>query len=495
MKDDIRTGRVRGGGPSGAAGGLRVLVVQHEEPTPGGLVVDWLQEHGSDVEVFRIDLDDRRPDPTRYDMIVSLGSEFAAFDDSIPWIGREKDLLIEAFGADVPILGVCFGGQLLARVLGGESYRGELSEVGWLKVRSRNEDLVPEGPWFQWHFDTFTLPPGAELLADSEAGVQAFAAGRSLGIQFHPEVTNEIMARWVEVYRHELDDDGVDPDDLMDETGGGRTHRRPRRGSCWNGSSMRSPGWPCRGKDEAGCGRKHRRSSRVTIDQASTSVFPKHPGLGYPSVDRARGVRLYTTDGRTILDACSGGAMAAGLGHGVGDIVDAAAASVGGILYYYAHHFTNQPQEKLAERLTGLAPEMTRVRFQSGGAEANETALRLARQYHVDRGESGRWLVISAAQSYHGATMATLALSGRAGLQAPFGPYMPAICTIPPCTERFDPTGEAALDALDEALERAGPENVAAFFCETVSALSLPGYSPPDRFWRVWPSGGSGTVS
>ena len=83
---------------------------------------------------------------------------------------------------------------------------------------------MPEGPWFQWHFDTFTLPPGAELLADSEAGVQAFAAGRSLGIQFHPEVTNEIMARWVEVYRHELDDDGVDPDDLMDETpaAGGR---------------------------------------------------------------------------------------------------------------------------------------------------------------------------------------------------------------------------------------------------------------------------------
>ena len=222
----------------------------------------------------------------------------------------------------------------------------------------------------------------------------------------------------------------------------------------------------------------------MTIDQASTSVFPKHPGLGYPSVDRARGVRLYTTDGRTILDACSGGAMAAGLGHGVGDIVDAAAASVGGILYYYAHHFTNQPQEKLAERLTGLAPEMTRVRFQSGGAEANETALRLARQYHVDRGESGRWLVISAAQSYHGATMATLALSGRAGLQAPFGPYMAGHLHIPPCTERFDPTGEAALDALDEALERAGPENVAAFFCETVSALSLPGYSPPDRFWE-----------
>ena len=216
VKDELRSGLVQGAAPGG--GGLRALVVQHEEPTPGGLVAAWLEEQGAEVEVLRIDLDDRRPDPARYDLIVSLGSEFAAFDDSIPWIDREKDLLIEAFGADVPILGVCFGGQLLARVLGGRSFRGEQSEVGWLKVRSRNPDLVPEGPWFQWHFDTFTLPPGAELLADSRAGPQAFSAGRSLGVQFHPEVTNQIMEGWVEVYRHELDEDGVDPGALLEET-------------------------------------------------------------------------------------------------------------------------------------------------------------------------------------------------------------------------------------------------------------------------------------
>ena len=207
-----------GGGVSGSAGDLRVLVVQHEEPTPAGLVLEWLEDQEANVEIYRIDIDDRCIDPTRYDLIVSLGSEFAAFDDSIPWIDREKDLLIEAFGADVPILGLCFGGQLLARVLGGDSYRGEMPEIGWLPVRTVDEDLVPEGPWFQWHFDTFTVPPGAELLADSEAGPQAFVVGRSLGIQFHPEVTTEIMDRWVRVYRHELDDEGVDPDALLDET-------------------------------------------------------------------------------------------------------------------------------------------------------------------------------------------------------------------------------------------------------------------------------------
>jgi len=222
----------------------------------------------------------------------------------------------------------------------------------------------------------------------------------------------------------------------------------------------------------------------VTIDAASTSVFPKFLGRAYPNVDRGRGVWLHTTGGRRILDACSGGAMAAGLGHGVEEIVDAAAAGLGGIVYYYAHHFTNLPQEELAARLVGLAPGMARVRFLSGGSEANETAVRLARQYHVDRGESDRWRVISPAQAYHGATMATLSLVGRPDLQAPFGPYLSEHLHIPPSTARFDPTGQAALDALDEVLEKAGPESVAAFFCEPVSAASLPGYSPPSSFWE-----------
>jgi hypothetical protein len=78
--------------------------------------------------------------------------------------------------------------------------------------------MVPEGPWFQWHFDTFTVPPGAKLVADSPAGPQAYTIGRSLGVQFHPEVTPEIMNSWVAAYRHELDQEGVDPDRLLEDT-------------------------------------------------------------------------------------------------------------------------------------------------------------------------------------------------------------------------------------------------------------------------------------
>jgi GMP synthase-like glutamine amidotransferase len=211
-------------------GSVRALVIQHEQPTPGGYVNQWLVERGAEQDVLRIDVERREVDAREFDMVVSLGSEFGAFDDSIPWLEREKRLLIQAARADIPVLGICFGGQLLARVLGGRSFRGEQSEIGWLPVRTRDPSLVPEGPWFQWHFDTFTPPPGARLIADSPAGPQAYSIGRSLGLQFHPEVTPEIMDAWVAVYRHELDQEGVDPDQLLEDT-----HRRAddARAAAW----------------------------------------------------------------------------------------------------------------------------------------------------------------------------------------------------------------------------------------------------------------------
>ncbi|HXM73593.1 MAG TPA: aminotransferase class III-fold pyridoxal phosphate-dependent enzyme, partial [Candidatus Dormibacteraeota bacterium] len=222
-----------------------------------------------------------------------------------------------------------------------------------------------------------------------------------------------------------------------------------------------------------------------TIRAEETNVFPRFLDLAYPNIERGKGVWLETTDGKRVLDACSGGAMVACLGHGVTEIADAAAAQAEQIAYFYNHHFTSRPQEELADRVIGVVPEMARIKFASGGSEANETAVRLARTYHVDRGQRDRWRVISPAQAYHGSTLGTLALSGRLrSLQAPYAEYMPAYLHIPPSTPRFDATGEAALEALDRALKEAGPDTVSAFFCEPVSAAALPGYSPPDRFWH-----------
>lgn len=208
---------------------LRALILQHEDPTPPGHVTDWLAEHDAAIEVYRIDLGERDLDPRDFDLIVSLGSEFAAFDDSKPFVPREARLMERAIEADVPILGLCFGGQLLARVLGGRGFRAT-AEIGWLPVRSARPELVPEGPWFQWHFDSFTVPEGASLIAESDAGPQAFVAGRSLGLQFHPEVTVGIMEEWVRAYRHELDAEGVDPDALLEET---RRRARKSKEMAW----------------------------------------------------------------------------------------------------------------------------------------------------------------------------------------------------------------------------------------------------------------------
>jgi adenosylmethionine-8-amino-7-oxononanoate aminotransferase len=224
-------------------------------------------------------------------------------------------------------------------------------------------------------------------------------------------------------------------------------------------------------------------AERVYADQ--TGTFPRFLDLAYPSVERGDGVWLFTTGGEKILDACSGGAMVANLGHGPSEVIDAGAKQSEKIAYFYMDHFTNEPQERLADRLISVAPGMARVRFASSGSEANETALRLARAFHVDRGEPDRWRVISPAQAYHGSTMATLALTGRKHtIQEPYSGYLSPHLHISPSTWRFDPSGQAALDELDKRLEEAGPGTVAAFFCEPISAAALPAYSPPDLFWH-----------
>src|SRR5262245_35987937 len=140
---------------------------------------------------------------------------------------------------------------------------------------------------------------------------------------------------------------------------------------------------------------RHDREAARMIAAADTRTFPRFLDLEYPSIRGGRGVWLETTDGRRILDACSGGAMVTSLGHGATEVIDAGVHQAEKIAYFYMDHFTNEPMERLAERLIATAaPEMSRVRFTSSGSEANETALRLARAYHFDRGEHGRWRVI-----------------------------------------------------------------------------------------------------
>ncbi len=225
--------------------------------------------------------------------------------------------------------------------------------------------------------------------------------------------------------------------------------------------------------------------TQAFVESQGTHVLPLEFGRAMPVIARGDGVWLEDTTGRRYLDAMSGGSMASTLGHGRSDIAAAARTQAEKLAHVHNERLTNPAQEQLARELIEVAPEgFGRVRFTVSGADANEMAIQLARSYHVERGAPERWQVISPAQAYHGPTMETLALTGRPGMHGPFGPYLPHHLHIPPSTWHFDPTGEAALEALDRALDEAGPGNVSAFFCEAISSAALPAYTPPLRFWE-----------
>ena len=211
---------------------MRALVIQYDTDAPAGLIGTWLRARGVEEHVHRVSPGDGDgngpPDPRDYDLIVPLGSEAAAYDDTVPWLASQLTLLRRAAEADIPTLGICFGSQLLARALGGQAMRNGGPEIGWVRVHSDDPELIAEGPWMEWHYDTFTAPPGARLIAHSAAGPQAYTIGRSLGVQFHPEVTPEIVRRWVSLDGVKLRAAGVDPDRLLADAREGAGEYRAR---------------------------------------------------------------------------------------------------------------------------------------------------------------------------------------------------------------------------------------------------------------------------
>jgi GMP synthase (glutamine-hydrolysing) len=176
-----------------------VLVLMHDEAERPELIGLRAERHGFDVVTVRVDQDgDRLPEPSGYDVVVSMGAEESVYDDRVGWIGPELALVRRAVAADVPVLGICFGGQLLAHALGGQVTRAARRELGWLRLKTRDEGLVPAGPWLAWHRDTFTVPPGAERVAWSDACPHAFTYGPHLGLQFHPEITPPLLRAWLD---------------------------------------------------------------------------------------------------------------------------------------------------------------------------------------------------------------------------------------------------------------------------------------------------------
>ncbi|MGH3067624.1 MAG: type 1 glutamine amidotransferase [Streptosporangiaceae bacterium] len=176
----------------------RLLVIEHELDAPAGLLGPWAQDRGLALSTVHLGGGDRLPArlPPYCTGLVVLGSEQTAFDDAVPWLPGELALVRQALADGVPLLGICFGGQVLARALGARVYRLPEPEIGWVRLASQHPGLAG-GPWLEWHRDGFDLPPGARELATGGASVQAYAIGPHLGLQFHPEATEPITQGWL----------------------------------------------------------------------------------------------------------------------------------------------------------------------------------------------------------------------------------------------------------------------------------------------------------
>jgi GMP synthase-like glutamine amidotransferase len=186
------------------------LIRRHGPAGPPGVLGEWLDARGIPYRVDRTWEPGAETDPTGYAFVASLGSKHTPGDAAnVPAVAAELALIERAVAHDIPVLGLCFGGQALAHVLGGTVERAPEPELGWRTIETDEPDVVPAGPWLEWHFERFTVPPGATELARTGAASQAFRHGVHLGTQFHPESTVEIVRVWAEK-------DGIDGDALLD---------------------------------------------------------------------------------------------------------------------------------------------------------------------------------------------------------------------------------------------------------------------------------------
>ena len=211
----------------------RALVLAHEPEGTSALVGERLAQRGYDVHEHVVTADLERPndaapfpDAAGYDVLVPMGSirSLTDTDEIDGWIFTEIDMVRAAHERGTPMLGVCFGGQLLAAALGGSVEQAPVPEIGWYEIRepdgSANGTRNPlgPGPWFQWHHDRFAPPPEAEVLAVNDNAVQLFRLGRSVGTQFHPEVTYAHVESFLTGADDEyLAEHGVDRQTLLDD--------------------------------------------------------------------------------------------------------------------------------------------------------------------------------------------------------------------------------------------------------------------------------------
>ena len=210
-------------------------------------------------------------------------------------------------------------------------------------------------------------------------------------------------------------------------------------------------------------------------------VFPRHSKAVLPTVSHGAGAYLYDKSGKAYLDG-SGGAAVSCLGHGDPHVTEAIRGQLDCVAFAHTGFFTSEPAEQLADRLVDLAPDgLDRVYLVSGGSEAMEAALKLARQYFLEIGQPERTRIIARKQSYHGNTLGALATGGNAWRRAPFAPLLMDVSHVSACyAYRGQEPGEDTaaycdhlIAELEAEIDRLGPDSVMAFVAEPVVGATL----------------------
>jgi GMP synthase-like glutamine amidotransferase len=219
---------------------VRALLIQHDHICTPGFVGERLLDRGFDLVVHQVVREDRFlspnveiefPDPTDFDAIIPMGAPWSVYDHEAigTWVPAELTMLRDAHQHEVPVLGICFGGQMLAAAHGGSVARSAAPEIGWVNVDSDDESLVPSGIWFQWHYDRWQLPKHAQEVAHNANSSQAFVLGRNLAVQFHPEMTSEILTSWIATGgAAEIDQFGMELETLVHQTAENDVSNRER---------------------------------------------------------------------------------------------------------------------------------------------------------------------------------------------------------------------------------------------------------------------------
>ena len=199
---------------------MRALVICNFHDADAGFVGERFRRHGFAFSECHRERTDEWPSLDGVDLVLSLGSDWSVYWPHVASeVAAEAHLIRAAHGRGVPVFGICYGNQIMAHALGGAVVRAPEPEIGWYEVVSDVPDQIAAGPWFQWHSDVVTVPSGATELARSPIGPQAWRLGRSACTQFHPEVTEAIVRRWIgSGGEAEAVANGRDPSELLAAT-------------------------------------------------------------------------------------------------------------------------------------------------------------------------------------------------------------------------------------------------------------------------------------